>query len=457
MKITQDEILERQTVLHIELEDADIDPFLDRACSRVVQRVNIPGFRKGKAPRRIIEQYFGRESLLNEIIDSMLPEMTGRAVSEQELDSVGLPSIDLESLEPFLFSATIPLRPDVDLGNYEEIRVEREEPTIEDDAVDVRIEQLRVSVASWEPVERSVQLGDMISAEIESEVEGKEIIKESEAVYLVNEDIGRPFPGFSEKLVGFDIDEPNAFDLNIPDDYSDEELAGKTASFKVTVKDVKERVLPDIDDEFAQSIGEGYETLEDLKIEIDKSIKEEVTTESARTYRESVIEALMAEATVEIPPLLIEHESTHMVEEQERMVTQANMVLDDYLQSIGKTRDDLIDEAKTEAIQRLSRTFVLSTLSDQEKIEVSENEIEGRIKELFSDSDAEAPNASQTDEMKEYLQRSMRMERTMERLESIAEGIADEAAVESNKPESDNTKKEETTPSEGDDEDASQS
>ena len=457
MKITQDEILERQTVLHIELEDSDIDPFLDRAYSRVVQRVNIPGFRKGKAPRRIIEQYFGRESLLNEIIDSMLPEMTGRAVSEQELDSVGLPSIDLESLEPFLFSATIPLRPDVDLGKYDEIRVEREEPSIEDNAVDERVEQLRLSVASWEPIERPVELGDMISAEIDGEVEGEEIIKESEAVYLVNEDIGRPFPGFSEKLVGFDIDETNKFDLAIPDDYSDEKLAGKTASFKVTVKDVKERVLPDLDDEFAQGIGEGYETLEDLKIEIDKSIREEAITESSRTYRESVIEALMNEATVEIPPLLIEHESTHMVEEQERMVTQANMVLDDYLQSIGKTRDDLIEEAKTEAIQRLSRTFVLSTLSDQEKIEVSENEIEDRIKELFSDSDAETPNASQTDEMKEYLERSMKMERTMERLEGIAEGKAEEIVPESNKLENDDTKNEETTPSEGDDEDASQS
>ena len=457
MKITQDEILERQTVLHIELEDTDIDPFLDRAYSRVVQRVNIPGFRKGKAPRRIIEQYFGRESLLNEIIDSMLPEMTGRAVSEQELDSVGLPSIDLESLEPFLFSATIPLRPDVDLGKYDEIRVEREEPSIEDNAVDERVEQLRLSVASWEPIERPVELGDMISAEIDGEVEGEEIIKESEAVYLVNEDIGRPFPGFSEKLVGFDIDETNKFDLAIPDDYSDEKLAGKTASFKVTVKDVKERVLPDLDDEFAQGIGEGYETLEDLKIEIDKSIREEAITESSRTYRESVIEALMNEATVEIPPLLIEHESTHMVEEQERMVTQANMVLDDYLQSIGKTRDDLIEEAKTEAIQRLSRTFVLSTLSDQEKIEVSENEIEDRIKELFSDSDAETPNASQTDEMKEYLERSMKMERTMERLEGIAEGKAEKTVPESNELENDDTKNEETTPSEGDDEDASQS
>ena len=457
MKITQDEILERQTVLHIELEDTDIDPFLDRAYSRVVQRVNIPGFRKGKAPRRIIEQYFGRESLLNEIIDSMLPEMTGRAVSEQELDSVGLPSIDLESLEPFLFSATIPLRPDVDLGKYDEIRVEREEPSIEDNAVDERVEQLRLSVASWEPIERPVELGDMISAEIDGEVEGEEIIKESEAVYLVNEDIGRPFPGFSEKLVGFDIDETNKFDLAIPDDYSDEKLAGKTASFKVTVKDVKERVLPDLDDEFAQGVGEGYETLEDLKIEIDKSIREEAITESSRAYRESVIEALMNEATVEIPPLLIEHESTHMVEEQERMVTQANMVLDDYLQSIGKTRDDLIEEAKTEAIQRLSRTFVLSTLSDQEKIEVSENEIEDRIKELFSDSDAETPNASQTDEMKEYLERSMKMERTMERLEGIAEGKAEKTVPESNELENDDTKNEETTPSEGDDEDASQS
>ena len=457
MKITQDEILERQTVLHIELEDTDIDPFLDRAYSRVVQRVNIPGFRKGKAPRRIIEQYFGRESLLNEIIDSMLPEMTGRAVFEQELDSVGLPSIDLESLEPFLFSATIPLRPDVDLGKYDEIRVEREEPSIEDNAVDERVEQLRLSVASWEPIERPVELGDMISAEIDGEVEGEEIIKESEAVYLVNEDIGRPFPGFSEKLVGFDIDETNKFDLAIPDDYSDEKLAGKTASFKVTVKDVKERVLPDLDDEFAQGVGEGYETLEDLKIEIDKSIREEAITESSRTYRESVIEALMNEATVEIPPLLIEHESTHMVEEQERMVTQANMVLDDYLQSIGKTRDDLIEEAKTEAIQRLSRTFVLSTLSDQEKIEVSENEIEDRIKELFSDSDAETPNASQTDEMKEYLERSMKMERTMERLEGIAEGKAEKTVPESNELENDDTKNEETTPSEGDDEDASQS
>ena len=152
MKITQDEVVERQTVLHIELEDNDIDPYLDRAYRRVVQRANVPGFRKGKAPRRIIEQYFGRESLLNEVLDSMLPELTGKAITEKDLDAVGLPSIDLEGLEPFQFSAIVPLRPEVDLGEYKSIRLNREEPSLPDDAVDERIEQLRVSVASWEPV-----------------------------------------------------------------------------------------------------------------------------------------------------------------------------------------------------------------------------------------------------------------------------------------------------------------
>ena len=140
MKITQDDVVDRQTVLHIELEDDDMDPYMDRAYQRVVQRVNIPGFRKGKAPRRIIEQYFGRESMLNEVLDSMLPELTNQAINEKDLDAVGLPSIEMEELDPFQFSAIVPLRPEVDLGGYSEIRIEKEQPKIEDDAVDSRIE-----------------------------------------------------------------------------------------------------------------------------------------------------------------------------------------------------------------------------------------------------------------------------------------------------------------------------
>ena len=425
MKITQDEVVERQTTLHIELDDEDIDPYLQRAYSRVVQNVNIPGFRKGKAPRSIIEQYFGRESLLNEILDSMLPELTGKAITEEDIDAVGMPSIDLEGLDPFQFSAVVPLKPDINLGEYKSIRVEKETPSLPDDAIDERIEQLRLSVASWEPVDRSVQTGDMVSTQIKGTLDDEVILDESDAVYLVNEDIGRPFPGFSDKLVGLESDEPSSFDLDIPEDFQDENLAAKNISFEVNIKDIKERVLPELDDAFAQSIGEGYESLEDLREEVDKSIINEAETEASRAHRENVIQALLESATVELPPLLIEHESTHMVEEQERMVTQANMVLDDYLTSIGKTRTELEEESRDEAIGRLTRSFVLSALADEENIDISDDEITERIEELFSNSDEEKPDSSQTAEMMDYMRRSMRMEQTMTRLEDIAEGYPD--------------------------------
>ena len=425
MKITQDEVVERQTTLHIELDDEDIDPYLQRAYSRVVQNVNIPGFRKGKAPRSIIEQYFGRESLLNEILDSMLPELTGKAITKEDIDAVGMPSIDLEGLDPFQFSAVVPLKPDINLGEYKSIRVEKETPSLPDDAIDERIEQLRLSVASWEPVDRTVQTGDMVSTQIKGTLDDEVILDESDAVYLVNEDIGRPFPGFSDKLVGLESDEPSSFDLDIPEDFQDENLAGKNISFEVNIKDIKERVLPELDDAFAQSIGEGYESLEDLREEVDKSIINEAETEASRAHRENVIQALLESATVELPPLLIEHESTHMVEEQERMVTQANMVLDDYLASIGKTRTELEEESRDEAIGRLTRSFVLSALADEENIDISDDEITERIEELFSNSDEEKPDSSQTAEMMDYMRRSMRMEQTMTRLEDIAEGYPD--------------------------------
>ena len=167
MKIAQDDVVERQTTLHIELDNEDVEPYIDRAYKRVVQRVNIPGFRKGKAPRSIVEQMFGRESLINDVLDTMLPELTSKAINDQELDAIGLPSIELEELDPLQFSATVPLQPEVDLGNYQGIRIKKEVANLDEGAVDQRIEQLRLSVASWEPAERSVEMGDMVSAQIE--------------------------------------------------------------------------------------------------------------------------------------------------------------------------------------------------------------------------------------------------------------------------------------------------
>tara|TARA_Y100001970_G_scaffold37297_1_gene46025 strand:- start:11111 stop:12427 length:1317 start_codon:yes stop_codon:yes gene_type:complete len=422
VKITQDDIEQCQTVLHIELDEEDIDPYLNKAYKKVVSRVNIPGFRKGKAPRSIIEQYFGKESLINEELDSMLPELTSKAISQQELDIVGMPSISLEKMDPISFSATVPLTPTIDLGDYSSIRVKRKSTRITKKVIDERIEQLRTSVAAWEPADRKIQTGDMVSANIVGVHNNDEVINEPDGVYLVSEEIERPFPGFANKLIGLESDTPSTFELDIPKDFNDEKLAGNTISFNVTVKDIKERILPEVTDEFAQSLGAEYEDLDSLKSEIRKSLKSEAEAEAIRDFRENIISELIDNATIELPPLLVQLESEHMVNEQERMVQQANMVLDDYLQSIGTTREQLIEESRTEAVNRLNRSFILSKLADVEEVEISNEEIETRIEELFADSEENLPNASQTIEMKDYLERSMKMEKTIERLEQIAEG-----------------------------------
>ena len=422
MKITQDEIVEQQTVLHIELDDNDIDPYLERAYKKVVQRVNIPGFRKGKAPRRIIEQFFGKETLINETLDYMLPEITGNAITENDLDAVSIPSINLESIDPFQFTATVPLRPIVDIGQYKDIRLAKENVSLPEEAINDRIEQLRLSVATWEPVDRSIETGDMVSADINGQIGETDILTEKDAVYLINEEIDRPFPGFSEKLIGLDTDNPTEFKLEIPDDFNDPDIAGQTVNFHVTVKDIKHRVLPELDDQFAQSIGEGHKTLGDLKEEIEKSLKEEAESESNRSYRESLILELIEGSSIILPPLLIEHEANRMMEEQERMVTQANMVFDDYINSIGKTREELSDEFQTTAKDQLIRSFVMSKLSEEESVDISDEDIDKRIDELFANSEEDVPTSSRTAEMKTYIRNSMQVEHTIERLESIARG-----------------------------------
>jgi len=420
--ISQDEIQDRQTVLHIELEEDDVDPFINRAYQRVVQKANIPGFRKGKAPRSVIEQFYGKDYLLNEIIETMLPEMTFQAIQEQELDAVGLPSIDLQEINPIKFNATIPLRPEIELNAYKDIRIEKQEIEITEESINERLEQLRLSIATWEPFESEIEEGNMITAQIKCSISEEIIIEETDAVYLVNEEIGRPFPGFSTKLIGLKVDSQNSFELEIPEDFSDTKLAGQTINCEVLIKDIKHRVLPELNDDFAKGIGEGYETLDELKEEIQKGIQTESEQQSNFDFRESIIESVMKEANISVPPLLIQNEAENIIQQHTQMVTQANMDIQDYLQSIGKTEEELHNEAQEEAEGRIKRSFLISKIAEQENIEISDDEIEMKIQEIFSNSEGEIPNSTQNEEMRNYLFRTLLTDKTIERLEEIASG-----------------------------------
>ena len=424
MKITQEEVVDRQTVLLIELEDDDLGPYLDRGYKRVVQRISVPGFRRGKAPRWRVEQVVGREGLINEVLDTMLPEVTDRAISEQELDAAGLPSLELVEINPFSVKATVPLVPKIDLALYTDIRIPVEPVEVTEEDVDQRLDQLRESIAAWEPVDRPVQAGDLITMDAVGTVAGRTVLNEQNAVYFVDEDSTRPFPGFSQQLVGIESGSAKEFALELPADFMDETIAGGRIEFTVTASEIKERILPELDDEFAKGVGDGHESLEALRREVRKELATQAEQAADRSHRDAVLQALVDGTEVELSPLMVEHETEHIQGDQARVLSQINVRMDDYLRSIGKTAEEMRTETKDEAIGRLKRTFLLTKVAEAEGITVSDEEVEEKVREMLSESREGAPRVQDSDELRGSLRRSLLVERSVDKLVAIAKGEA---------------------------------
>ena len=426
VKITQEEVVDRQTVLQIELEDEDLDTYLDRGYRRVAQRTAIPGFRKGKAPRAIVERYLGRESLLHEAIDFMLPDVTERAIAAQTLDTTGMPRVELMGMDPVTVKATVALTPEVDLGVYRDLRVEEAKLEVTEEDAQQRLDELRKEAAPWEPVERRVKLGDMVTMDVVGAVEKRSILDEKDAVYVAEEEALLPFPGFSKNLKDMTVAVPNKFDLEISRDHPDAGLAGKQAHFTVTVSEVKERKLPELDDDFAKSMGDGYESLAALREAIEKDLNAEAERAQLAQYREAALDELLKVATVELPPLLLEHEIEHMVERRDNFVNRLNIRMDDYLRYTGKTEDQIQEEMREHAVERLGRSFALTTLAESEGLEVSSEEIDEKVQTVVAAGGEEAESLSGKDldseEVKGPVRGTLLMAKALDRLTAIARG-----------------------------------
>ena len=450
MKITQEEVVERQTVLRIELEDDDMAPYLDRGYRKVVQHAAIPGFRKGKAPRSIVERYLGRESLIQEALDSLLPEVTERAIEAQKLETTGAPSVELLELDPVTVKATVALTPTVDIGEYATIRVEDKPVETTEDDVQQRLEELRKLEAPWEPVERPVKLGDMVTMDAMGHIDETGIMNSEDQVYAVEADSPLPFPGFAEELAGMEAGVAKGFSLDIPGGHVDARLAGKTAHFDVTIKDVKERRLPDLEDEFAKGVGDGFETLADLRHSIEQELKDEADQAQTTQYREAALDELVAGATFEFPPMMVDHEVQHMVQRRDQFVQQLNVSMDDYLRFTGKTDGEIRDEMREHAIERLNRSFALTTLAEREGLEVSDQDMDEKVKELVSsreesgDGEADSRIDLESEEVRASIRDSLLVEKSVERLVAIAKGDLTES-----KPESDSAAEGDDDPDEG--------
>ena len=422
MKITQDDVVDNQTALHIELEEEDLGPYLDRGYQRIANQIVIPGFRKGKAPRRVVESMVGRESLLNEVLDSMVFESVGKAIEEQELDSVGIPKIDDVDLDPVQFTAVVPLRPEIDLGAYEDIRVEFEESEVTDEQIDERLQAIRESLGTWEPVERPAQFGDMAVINMTSEVEGESRWQGEESSFFMAEDGRYPVPGFAAELVDLEIGQPTEFTLEVPEDFTDASLVGKEASFNVTVTEVRERVLPELTDEFAKGLPDGFADLEALTTAVREGMSSESEMQTQMEYRDSVIEALLESASFTIPPVVIETEIERIQDSQRRSLENANIQVSDYLAAIGMTEEQAEQEAEEQAEQRVRRSLVINKLADLEEVEVTDPEIDEQFNQLYA---GQRMRRQERRDMRNSLSDRIRYDKAIDAMVSIAKGERD--------------------------------
>jgi len=427
VKVTHEKTENSQAFLTVEMEPTEIEDALDKSYYRLVKKTNIPGFRKGKAPRVILEGYMGKESLFQDALNHLLPQAYERAIKEQEIDAFAQPHIEVTQTDPVVFKATVPLRPTVKLGDYPSINLTPEPVELTEDGVNAVIERLRHQQALWEPVERPVDFDDLVVLDIESSIEGEPFINRKGVQYWTHRDAPFPVPGFSEQLPGMKKGEDKEFKLQVPSDYSRSELAGKEPWFKVTVTEIKQERLPELNDELAKQINPEFETLDILREKVSTELRQQAEEKAKIDFEERVIEAVVDLTQVEFPPILVEMEVDRMVNEQSRRLQVGGQGLEDYLKSVNQTEAELREELKPVATERVTRSLVLGEVVEAEKIEVSDSEIDAEIEEVIKSSAKDKDEMQKllnTPSSRESIKHLLITRKTIRRLVEIAEGQA---------------------------------
>lgn len=427
MKVTRESSSPTEIILNIEMDAADEDPYIDRSYRRTVGRLQIPGFRKGKAPRSIVENYVGRLALLQEALDFMIPETLNQALQEEELQAFSEPRVVVLELEPVSFQATVPLEPAVDLGDFYSVRLEKEPVAITDEEVDRVLERLQSESAPWEPVSRPVQFGDLLNLNVQGSMDGAEVVNDVGVDYIPQAENVLPFPGFAAYLEGMVEGQRQDFILTVPEDYPRPEYAGEDVAFQVEVLSIKEKQLPELDDEFAKGVGEGFENLAALRAHVLGRITEEAQAQADYAFQERSLASLLENATISASDLLLEREIQRLQQEREQMLRNQRLDLDTYLTYVGKTEEEFREELRPAAEDRLNRMLVVRKLAREEEIEVAPEEVQEEIDSMISTASEENSAAMRrvfnSEDTRESIRSSLLNRKVMQRLVELVQGL----------------------------------
>ena len=385
MSVQVEKLEKNMAKLTIEVSAAEFEKALEDAFLKNKNKISVPGFRKGKVPRQMVEKMYGPEIFYEDAANALIPDAYSKALDECEEDIVSSPEIDVTQIEKgksFIFTATVALKPEVKLGKYKGVKVEATEVTVTDEEVDAKIEKERENNArTIEVTDRPVKDGDMTVLDFEGFVDGVAFDGGKGENYPLTIGSGAFIPGFEEQLVGAEIGKEVEVNVTFPEDYQAEELKGKAAVFKCTIKEIQEKELPALDDEFASEVSE-FDTLEEYK----KDVKETLTIEKEKAAREAkeaaVIDAIIADSDMDIPEAMVTTQQKQMIDEFAQRMQMQGLSMEQYFQFTGATLDKMMEQVKPQAETRIKSRLVLEAVAAKEGIEATEEDYEEEIKTM---------------------------------------------------------------------------
>ncbi len=371
--------------LTIEASAEDFEKALETAYQKNKGKITLPGFRKGKAPRKMIEKMYGKEVFYEDAANALIPSAYAKAVDECEEEIVSQPMIDVvqaEAGKTFIFTAEVALKPEVTLGTYKGVEVEAIDVTVTEDDVNAALDKERENNARTITVEdRAVQDKDMVVLDFEGFVDGVAFEGGKGENYPLTIGSKTFIPGFEDQLIGAELDKEVDVNVTFPEDYQAEELAGKPAVFKCTVKEIKEKQLPELDDEFASEVSE-FDTLAEYKEDVKKNLAEKKEADAKNQKEQKVIEAIIADAKMDIPEAMVATQQRQMAEDFAQRLQMQGLSVDQYFQFTGLTRETFLGQMKPQAENRIKTRLVLEAVAAAEKIEVSEEEYKEELSKM---------------------------------------------------------------------------
>lgn len=434
LKIETQDLDNRQVQLTVEVPGSQLQQAMRSAARGLGRHTHFPGFRPGKAPYDLIVRRFGEEVVFEEALDTLGQEVYRQALENSKLVPYAPGTLDeVVSRQPLVLRYTVPLHPEVELGDYRSLRIPFEKPEVSDEAVDALMEDLRQSQAILEPADRPAQMSDVVILDVVGErlepEEGEQatLLDQKGVTVLVDDQTDWPIPGIAEHLVGLEAGAKKTLNTTFPDDYPSESLRGRKARFDITCLEVKSRLVPRWSDRLARNLGE-FEDLLDLRIKVRKSLEARAFEQADLEYEDRLVDEVVKASSVRYPPIMLEEEVNDLLREFTLRLATENLSLQDYLTIKHTSESDLRQELKPRADDRLKRSLVLLRLVEAEGLEVEQEEIDDKIKQMTStlqDSEGKLQKTFETSAGRRQIELTLLTDKVRERLKEIASGKSD--------------------------------